>query len=127
MADFYQRMQNLATPLLKQFKQGVITLTRNVEGPPVDPLKPWEPGPITKTTITLSGVATGIKAYQITNTEIAASDLVVTCAAVDSSGNLIDPKETDAMTINGKAYQIKKIQARPAAGIPVVYAIFVAR
>lgn len=127
MARFYQQMQDIATPLIRQFSQGVITLTQSTEGPPPDSTKPWQPGTISKTILKLSGTVTGIKAYQITNTEIAASDLVLTCATVDNSGRPFEPKETDELQIDGINYSIKKIVARPSAGTPVVFALFIAR
>jgi hypothetical protein len=123
--DFYQQMQDIAQPILKQFKQGTVQIRRTVEGPR-DPLRPYEPGPTTTKILELYATVSGVNKYQIDGTQIQASDQVVTCAARDSTGQLIDPQETDVLLIDGEARQIKKIQANPAAGIPVTYAIFVA-
>jgi hypothetical protein len=122
--DFYQNMQDIAGSVMKQFRQGIVVLVRTTEGP-ADTSKPWEPGTASQARIVLDAVVSGVKAYQVDGTQIQASDLVVVCAA-SVDGKLVDPNESDTILIDGSAHQIKKIEPRPAAGTPVVYAIFVA-
>lgn len=43
MTGFYAEMQEMASELLAEFKQGVVSLNRTTTGEP-DPATPWEPG-----------------------------------------------------------------------------------
>lgn len=121
---FYDEMQATAAGLLAEFKQGTVTLTRIAPGVS-DPATPWIPGAPTETPYDLDAT---VGAAYVDNASatyddgslILASDLIVTCAVPP-----IVPQMTDAISIDGKGYAIKRIVALPAAGVPAAYKISV--
>ena len=126
--SIYDNLQPTANALLAQFKQGTVTLNR-VTFAASDVSTPWLPGAQTTETYSLSAVVQGVKKEHLADTLIQASDLIVTCAveALNASGVAvdIDPKMEDGVVINGRAHEIKKIQAVPPSGTPIVFRLFV--
>lgn len=127
--SFYGDMQGIAAGILAEFKQGVIQLTRNVEADP-EPETPYEPGALTETVFTLDATAKGVSAKYVDGTLILASDLMVVSSVMAMNGTsqateAIEPSLTDILTIDGTPHRIKRIDATPASGTPVVYTLFV--
>lgn len=121
MTSLYGDLQGIASGILKEFRQGVIQITRTVTTPS-NPSTPWIPGEETTTTYTLDATARGVPTKFIDGTLIQASDLLVTAAVHPS----ITPQMGDDLTIDGVSHAIKKIEPKPAAGTPVAVLIFVA-
>lgn len=125
MARFdYGRMANTATRLLDRFQQGVVTLTRpGVPGPPPNDWTPGEPGEDVVIPLKAAIAAVTVdqaNAKYIDGTTITAADLVVTCAAPG-----IVPSMTDILEIDGQVRTIKRVVQVPAAGVPIVFKLFV--
>lgn len=125
MSDFYAEMAGVATELLTEFKQGVVTLMRTVYAEP-DPTTPWIPGETTEQSHDLKATVAAVtvdqaNAQYIDGTTITTADLVVTCAVPP-----VEPAMTDTLTIDGEVRQMKKIVQVPAAGVPIVFKLFVA-
>lgn len=121
---FYDEMQDVASELLAEFKQGAVTLTQTTRGSP-DPATPWIPGAPTETTYNLSATVgaayvSNASATYDDGTLILASDLIVTCAAPP-----VAPEMGSTVTIDERGYSIKQITALPAGGTPAAYKIFV--
>lgn len=118
MSDFYSELSGVATEVLTEFKQGVVTLTRAGTSTPGanswDP--PTESDPVT---YTLSAVAKGVSKEFIDGTAIVATDLQVTCAVPP-----VAPLMTDAIEVDGRGVTILRIDAIPPAGTPVAYRLF---
>lgn len=113
VADFYKEMQGIASELLTEFKQGVITYT-----PSAQPVNGWEP--VTESTPTpIDATATGV-AKQYIDDLITASDTMLTIKPFGQS-----PAMNGKITIDGNDRQIIKIKQIPAAGEPIVWMVFV--
>jgi hypothetical protein len=121
MSGFYADLQGIASGILKEFKQGVVTLTRTTTAEP-NPATPWIPGEETTASFTLDATARGVPTKYVDGTLILASDLLVTAAVHPS----VTPKMGDGLTIDGVSHAIKKIEPKPAAGTPVAFLIFAA-
>lgn len=120
MSDFYGEMQDVASELLEEFKQGTVTLYRSTTSP--NPDAPWEPGAPTITPFTLNAVVRGAPFNYVDGSLIVASDLMVTAAVHPD----VTPQMGDTITIGGGTPKpVKKIEAMPAAGTPVAFLIFV--
>jgi hypothetical protein len=124
MSAFYQEMADIASGILAEFKQGLVTLSKTVPGTP-DPATPWLPGtPTTETyeldaTVSTAYVENASAAYQ-DGSLIEMSDLIVTCAVPP-----VAPSLDALIVIDGRPHTIKQINAIPAAGTTVAYKIFV--
>lgn len=113
--SFYLDMSNIATQLLKQFDQGGLSLdVYSSSGGTA-----WEPGTTTYTPQPFTGTAQGVKAQELIDGLIVSTDLAVTMPGT------LAPKMDDRITINGKAYSILKIDAKPSAGIVAAYKVYV--
>jgi hypothetical protein len=134
--SFYADIQAMAADLLKEFKQGFVTLTRSTPGA-VDPSAPWVIPVATTETYELDAVVRGVSAKYVDGTTIVASDLMATCspkavhtltngAAADGAIVDLEPLMTDAISIDGAVRTVKKITPIPAAGPVVSFLIFVA-
>ena len=113
--SFYLDMSNIATQLLKQFDQGGLSLDvySNIGG------TAWEPGAVAYTPQAFTGTVQGVKAQELIDGLIVSTDLAVTMPGT------LAPKMDDRITINGKAYSILKIDAKPSAGIVAAYKVYV--
>lgn len=119
MADFYQEMQDTATGILDEFKQGTIVLTRITPGTP-DPETPWIPVVDTTTDYTLKATVRGVSQNETGNLILESDEVVV------SSADIITPILSDTITVDGKPRALKKIKPVPAAGTPVAFQLFIA-
>ncbi len=113
MADFYTEMQGVASELLKEFQQGVITYT-----PTVAPVNEWE-DPVAGTPVTLDATANGVGKEYLSDL-ITTSDIEVTSAVFGQ-----DPTIEGKVSIDGVAKEIISVRQIPAAGLPVAWKIFV--
>ena len=111
VADFYTDMQGVASELLKEFQQGVITYTPTVSSD-------WE-SPVAGTPIPLDATANGVD-KQFLSDLITTSDIDVTTAVFGQ-----DPTIEGKVSIDGVAKEIISVRQIPAAGIPVAWKIFV--
>ena len=111
MADFYQDMQNTASELMAEFKQGVVTYTPTTD-------TDWG-APTQGTPVSVNATVLGVSAKYISET-ISASDLEVTMGVISPA-----PTITGVITIDGLQREIIAIKPIPASGIPSVYKVFV--
>lgn len=122
--SFYDEMQDVATEVLIEFRQGIISLTK--PGTSTPGANPWDP-PIEgePTVYTLQATVAAVTVDQanakyIDGTLITTADLVVTCAVPP-----VEIEVTDTLAIDGEARTIKKIVQLPAAGVAVAFKLFV--
>lgn len=115
--DFYTEMQNVASEVLGEFKQGVITLTQSTPGAgPAD-----NPGAPTTVTHTLDAVVKGASFKYVSMGLALASDMIVTAAVIAG----VTPKKDDVITIDGKKYKVVQDVSAPAAGTRAVWKLIV--
>ncbi len=116
---FYDDMQNVASEILEEFKQGVIKYIEVTPGAgTVD-----DPGASTETEYTLNGTANGVKFKYVQNGLAIASDMqVVTAVRFD-----IIPDMKGFIEIDNIRYKIVQILPKPAAGTTVANVFIVRR
>jgi hypothetical protein len=112
---FYDDMADVASSVLAEFKQGVVTLTHSVPGTP-DPETPWIPADPTETTYTLDAVVSPVGEQFIDGTTILASDEMVSAAPFG-----VEPEPGDTLSIDGVTVTIIKQMRIPSAGTVVVW------
>lgn len=116
----YKEIQDVATELLTEFKQGVIQLI--IVTPGSGPAH--KPGPAIETPVTLVGaVARGIKLKYVTLGLGIASDYQVTHNVQEGA----TPQIGGHVLIDGVKYKIKNIIAKPGAGVVVAYTLIVSK
>lgn len=115
MADaFYQRMQDTASRLLKQFEQGVIiynapgTITGPAHSPVMGPPTPY----------TLDATASGVGQMYRNSTLIVETDKLVTAAVFPAT-----PTVEGTVDIDGVTHQVVQVKQIPAAGLAVAWQI----
>lgn len=114
MDDFYKDMQDVATNLISEFKQGqVVYIDLKPGDGPAD-----DPGPAVETRHPVEGTARGVSFRYIDKTNIVATDLQVTI-----SGKNVEPKITGFMEVDGVRHKIIRVVSKPAAGIPVAFTV----
>lgn len=123
---FYDDMQNVASDVLKDFKQGTIKYIEVVPGSgDAD-----DPGAATENVFTLDGAARGVASKYVDNSLILATDLQVTASvkAVNSSNVVVDltPENNGFIEIDAIRHKIVKIMKKPEAGTTVAI-VFVVR
>lgn len=115
--NFYQDMQNIASSLLKEFKQGsvkLIQLTESVNENSLD-----EPELVEKT-YNLNATVSGVNYKYLINSYAVASDLTVTAGVIPNVNVTIN----DFIDIDGVRHKIiRDISPAPtsASGKPVVW------
>lgn len=122
---FYEEMRDeVATPLLEEFAQGAVILTKPGETVPGE--NPWDP-PVEGEPVvyTLDATVKGVSQKYIDGTTVLATDLEVLVSTVgrDASGNpvAIDPDfGADTLTIDGQVMTLVRDLSVPAAGTKVV-------
>jgi hypothetical protein len=115
---FYDEIRDVASEVLKEFKQGTIALRRTTDTP--DPSTPWIPGAPTTVSYDLDAVVRGVTKDRIDGTLILAGDLVVTCAVP-----AVVPDIADVIVIDGVDHVVKRVEPVPAAGTAAAYRLFV--
>lgn len=114
---FYQDMQNIATELLDDFKQGLIEYGRITPGSgPAD-----DPGPSVITWSTVKAVARGVSFKYAQLSMVVETDLQITMAADQLTPDMRDMVRIDG----GTAMKIVHIVAKPSAGIPAAFILIV--
>lgn len=110
---FYDEMQNIASDVLKEFKQGTISYVELVPGSgPVD-----NPGPSTRVLHALDAVSRGVSYKYVKDGLALSTDLTVTAAV--KSGLVPSPK--GFIRIDGIDYKIVQDISVPAAGTRAVW------
>ncbi|AHJ10701.1 hypothetical protein P106B_18 [Rhizobium phage vB_RglS_P106B] len=110
---FYDEMQNIASDVLSEFKQGTINYIKIVPGAgPAD-----DPGPSTPTPYALDAVAKGVSFKFVKDGLALSTDLTVT-AAVRSD---LVPDMKGFIEIDGVRYKIVQDISTPAAGTRAVW------
>lgn len=117
---FYDDIAEMATELLGEFKQGIVTLSRTVTTPQ-DPSTPWIPGAPTTTVYPLDAVVRRVSQKYVDGTLIVATDNQITFAVPP-----IVPAMSDTLTIDSAELVMKDLRPIPPAGTPVAYIAFVA-
>lgn len=116
---FYEEMAGIASELLDEFKQGVITLTKpgtSTPGP-----NPWDPPIITDPVVhNLDATAKPVSEEFINGTTIVATDIEVTAAVFGA-----DPDPADQMQIDGRSATIIKVMRMPAVGTVIAWRLIV--
>lgn len=117
MSIYDEMRDTVAKPLMKEFKQGAISLIQVVAASgPID-----NPGTPTETSIELDAVATGVTFKFVRDGFATATDLIVTSATVDG----ITPTKNDFIEIDGIRHKIIEDISPPAAGSRVVWKFIV--
>lgn len=116
---FYDDMQAIASDVLAEFKQGVVTLTRTTFASS-DPATPWVPGSPSTVTYTLDATVKGVSQQFVDGTLIKMTDLEVTAAVF-----AVEPAASDVMAIDGKAVTVLKTIRIPSAGTAVAHKFIV--
>lgn len=131
----YGKMQGTAARLLAHFKQGLVTLHRDVNGDPRPPDWPtWEAWPDNsrREVYELDAVVKGVSQKLIDGDVVLASDLEMTCshkmALVEVNGESVTPAPVefdadllDTLAIDGKPVTIVRNLTVPAAGTQVAH------
>ncbi|GHC79408.1 hypothetical protein [Limoniibacter endophyticus] len=116
----YAKMAGSAARLLTRFNQGMVTISRIVQGEP-DPTTPWVPGEPTITTETLQATVKRVEQKFIDGTLIVGTEDQITFAVPS-----FEPSLSDEFTVDGKVRVLKDLRPLPGAGLPVAYIAFVA-
>lgn len=115
--SIYDNLRGVATQLLTEFKQGVISLVTITPG--TGPAH--NPGPSTSATKVIPGaVARGVSFKYVNSGLAVASDL-----QVNMSVETVTPTMNDFIDIDGSRYKIVQIINKPAAGIPVACSVII--
>ena len=114
---FYDDMQELASSILKDFKQGSVKLIHyeSAEGGTLD-----EPSELTETVYNLDATVSGVSYKYLINSYAVASDLTVTASVIKG----VQPTINDFIEVEGVRHKIiRDISAAPNAanGKPVVW------
>lgn len=111
--SFYDEMQNIASGVLKEFKQGIIHYVELVPGSgPID-----NPGPSTKVLHELDAVARGVSYKYVKDGLALSTDLTVTAAVLTG----VTPSPKGFIRIDGIEYKIVQDISTPAAGTRAVW------
>lgn len=113
----YEELKPVASALLKEFKQGVMTLIKITPGAgPAD-----NPGQPVETPYTLDAVAHGASFKFVRDGFATSSDLEVTVAVLDG----VKPEINDFIVIDSIRYKIIHDVSVPAAGTRVAWKFIV--
>lgn len=131
---FYDEMQDIATELLDEFKQGGVTVVRTDQEPQPAGWPTWQPwnGEITTSVYELDATVRGVSARLIDSDVVLATDLEVVCShkmtLVEVDGTpaspVVHPFDAgllDTLNIDGRPVTIVRDLTVPAAGTPVAH------
>lgn len=113
MDDFYAEMQDIASGIMSEFKQGAITYA-----PATPAVDEWD-DPVIGTPVTLDAVATGPSKEYLSDL-ITTSDIEITASVFGQN-----PEISGIVSIDGTEKEIIAVQQIPAAGTPVAWKIWV--
>lgn len=116
MSDFYSEMQDVASELMGEFKQGAIQYVVTEEIPGAEP---WEPPVQTLTRLPMDAVAFGVTAYQ-TDEVVTLNDTMIKAAVF-----AVEPEVGGIVEVDGKQRQILRVKRIPDAGTVVAWEIYV--
>lgn len=117
MSIYDEMRDQVAKPLLKEFKQGTVELVQRVQGTgTID-----DPGAATEVFTPLDAVVRGVSLKYMRDGFAVSTDLVVTAALVDE----ITPTRNDFIEIDGVRHKIIQDISPPAAGSRVVWKFIV--
>ena len=111
--SFYDEMQDVATELLQEFKQGTIVYRAPTAG-----AQPWEPVTYTDTSVS-GGTVSGVSQHYVTDL-VTTSDLHAILPVFGTA-----PTNTGRLVIDGVERQIIRVMPSPAAGTVVCWHVFV--
>lgn len=112
---FYQEMQDVASEVLGEFKQGTIRYVKITPGNgPAD-----NPGPSVPTYHDVDGAARGVSFKYIGQSGVVASDLQVTMNVRPD----VTPDITGFVEGDGRRYKIIQVMTVPPFGVPIVHKI----
>ncbi|RWB31837.1 MAG: hypothetical protein EOQ41_12905 [Mesorhizobium sp.] len=115
MAGFYEEMQEFASEMLGEFKQGVVTLNRTLTAPP-DPSTPWIPGEPVTTAYPLFAIVKRLhQRYENGVLIVETGDMVTFAVPV------VLPALSDTLAIDGVERAITNLTPIPAAGSVVAW------
>lgn len=113
----YDELKIVASELLREFNQSVISLIKVTPGTgPTD-----NPGNSSTTSYMLDAVAKGVSFKYIRQGFAVISDLEITAAVVDG----VTPSEKDFIEIDSIKYKIIQMMNVPAAGTKIVWKFIV--
>jgi len=115
VADIYSKFQGTAAKLLKKFNQGVIRYIAQ----PASGANPWD-APTPSSPVLLPGaVASGVS-QEFLSEKVTTSDTEVTASVFGAT-----PEVGGVIEIDGVERQVVEVKPVPAAGVVVVWKIFV--
>lgn len=129
-ADFYQEMQDVATEVLDEFRQGTFLLTKKA-AVETNPDEPWLPGVPEGEDVQYTMSATVRRVERkyvdgelIVGTEDQATLGVMGAPVAGGARVLVRPEVGDAVSTDGRPRTIKDVRQLPAAGTPVAWIVF---
>ena len=124
MSDFYITMRDqVAAPLLEQFKQGNVVLQRLTKPTPIDPWDPVADDQATLVEYDLNAAARGMPQKYVDGTLILESDILVSSAV--NAAISPAPQVGETITIDAVPHRIVDFRPTPPAGVTVAWLIFV--
>lgn len=119
MSDFYRDLQNVASDVLGQFKQGSIEYIAVTPGNgPRD-----NPGPSQEAVPRpIDAVARGVSFKYVDGANIVTTDLQITMP-----GGGVVPAMGGFIRVDGVRHKIISVLAKPAAGVPVAWVVIFRR
>lgn len=122
MASFYEELGSVATGLLREFKQGSVSLVSRTQAAGSTA---FEPGALTEVSVPLDAVVKGVSKKFVDGNSVLSSDLEVLIGPVGTDGSSVNPTMADVIEVDGVRRTIKKVVQTPAAGTPVLYTVIV--
>jgi hypothetical protein len=115
--SFYGDLRNVATGLLREFKQGTVEAGRAVSVPGATA---WAAPTITVQWTPINAVARGVSQKYVDGANIIATDRQVTIEA-----GVWSFQAGDRLRIDNKEVVVLRVDPIPAAGAPVAWRVFV--
>ncbi len=113
----YDELQTIGAEVLKEFKQGTVTLVQVTPGAgPAD-----DPGAPTETSYTLDAVVRGVSYKYVRDGFAVATDLELSVAVIAG----LTPTFKDFIVIDGERYKIIQDVSAPSAGTRAVWKFLV--